>query len=617
MPHPAIVPQKEQQCSMQQRRHGRLSAGSTIWGTGECATGPYPGRTCLPAEHATRRRRPAGHDLLLFMEFGAPTTLTPLPVRAIGSKILGCPRRHARPVLVISKLKTPSSARRPYRLQVSACTPARLRASGASAQVELDLAGPMQQRAPRQLMRARAYRVTVCTRGTNRPASPASLPPLPSPLYIGEASPQHSLCARTGRLGSTTQLAPDQLELASFRVPTHCTLLQRSQPAMPAFAGSAAEPPLVDSYHALLRRCGDDGVPIVQEAQTPSLPVVECELPMIDVGCLTSSGGSSEAERAACAAAIVRAAEEWGFFQVRNHGVARELLDAMRREQARLFRLPFEAKATAGLLDGSYRWGTPTATSPRQLSWSEAFHVPLAGVSGDGSCDFGDLTALRYVRLAFDILRRNKYQDDVTRPDVTRKVAGAMSRLAGTLARVMAEALLPPAGAGDGCCFFPEGCDETTCFLRLNRYPPCPVSPDAFGLVPHTDSDFLTVLSQDHVGGLQLMKGARWVAVKPIPDALIVNVGDLFQADRQAHRRRFELSLRARLYKSVEHKVMTNATTERYSVAYFLCPSYDSPIGTCEEPSPYRAFTFGEYRNKVQEDVKRTGKKIGLPNFLV
>jgi gibberellin 2-oxidase len=70
-------------------------------------------------------------------------------------------------------------------------------------------------------------------------------------------------------------------------------------------------------------------------------------------------------------------------------------------------------------------------------------------------------------------------------------------------------------------------------------------------------------------------------------------------------------------YKSVEHKVVTNATTERYSVAYFLCPFYDSPVGACEEPSPYRTFTFGEYRRRVQEDVKKTGKKIGLPNFLM
>jgi isopenicillin N synthase-like dioxygenase len=69
-------------------------------------------------------------------------------------------------------------------------------------------------------------------------------------------------------------------------------------------------------------------------------------------------------------------------------------------------------------------------------------------------------------------------------------------------------------------------------------------------------------------------------------------------------------------YKSVEHKVVANAKAERFSAAYFLCPSYHAPVGTCGEPSPYRTFTFGEYRRKVQEDVKRTGRKIGLPNFL-
>ncbi|TVU02605.1 hypothetical protein EJB05_51896, partial [Eragrostis curvula] len=360
---------------------------------------------------------------------------------------------------------------------------------------------------------------------------------------------------------------------------------------MPAIAGNAAEPPLLDSYYALLHRCGggEDACATVPPAPCEVLPppVSECELPMIDVGCLTASWGAGEeedeaAERAACAAEIARAAEEWGFFQVRNHGVRPELLEAMRREQARLFRLPFEAKTAApgGLLNDSYRWGTPTATSLQQLSWSEAFHVPLAGVSGD-ACNFGDLTDLR---------------------DVTREVAGAMSKLASTLATVLAEAVLGHAPAGES---FPESCDETTCFLRLNRYPPCPFSPDTFGLVPHTDSDFLTVLCQDHVGGLQLMKGDAWVAVKPIPGALIVNIGDLFQAWSNNR------------YKSVEHKVTTNAATERYSVAYFLCPSYDSPIGTCKEPSPYMPFTFGDYRRKVQEDVKRTGKKVGLPSFLV
>ncbi|KAJ6908769.1 hypothetical protein NC651_018981 [Populus alba x Populus x berolinensis] len=35
--------------------------------------------------------------------------------------------------------------------------------------------------------------------------------------------------------------------------------------------------------------------------------------------------------------------------------------------------------------------------------------------------------------------------------------------------------------------------------------------------------------SNYEVGGLQLMKDSKWVAVKPNPDALIVNIGDLSQ----------------------------------------------------------------------------------------
>ncbi|XP_047070816.1 gibberellin 2-beta-dioxygenase 6-like [Lolium rigidum] len=340
---------------------------------------------------------------------------------------------------------------------------------------------------------------------------------------------------------------------------------------MPTLADQA-DPPLADSYRALLRA----GNGIAPAPATESLAVLEQDLPMIDLSRLSSGDAK---EREACAEAMARAASEWGFFQVTGHGVGRALLEEMRREQARLFRLPFDAKEKAGLLNGSYRWGNPTATSLRQLSWSEAFHVPLASISGE-DCDYGKLCSLR---------------------GVMQEVADAMSRVADTVAGALAESLGHRPG---GPTAFPAGCDGTTCFLRLNRYPACPFAPETFGLVPHTDSDFLTILCQDHVGGLQLMKDSRWVAVKPRADALIVNIGDLFQAWSNNR------------YKSVEHKVVANSKAERFSVAYFLCPSNDSLVGTCGEPSPYYPFTFGEYRRKVQDDVKRTGKKIGLPNFL-
>lgn len=97
------------------------------------------------------------------------------------------------------------------------------------------------------------------------------------------------------------------------------------------------------------------------------------------------------------------------------------------------------------------------------------------------------------------------------------------SSLAQTLAEILAQKM------GHESTFFKENCLPSSCYLRLNRYPPCPISFGIHGLMPHTDSDFLTILYQDQVGGLQLVKDRKWVAVKPNPGALVINIGDLFQ----------------------------------------------------------------------------------------
>ncbi|KAM7463312.1 hypothetical protein LguiA_031433 [Lonicera macranthoides] len=327
-------------------------------------------------------------------------------------------------------------------------------------------------------------------------------------------------------------------------------------------------PPLLRKYAELVCNSGENYVANCNESV-----MKECELPLIDLGGLTSE---NKEERDSCAKAICRASSEWGFFQVVNHGINLQLLRKMRAEQVKLFEFPFEKKVTCGHFNNSYRWGNRTATCPKQFSWSEAFHVPLNKISEEPS--YGEFGSVR---------------------EVMQEYAAAMQELARLLSRVLVNNLGHKKG------LLEEICDESTCFLRLNRYPACPISPEIFGLVPHTDSDFLTILHQDQVGGLQLTKDSRWVAVKPNQDALIVNIGDLFQAWSND------------VYKSVEHKVMVNAKMERYSIAYFVCPSYESTIGSCKEPTIYRSFTFGEYRSQIQQDVKKTGHKVGLPRFLL
>lgn len=74
------------------------------------------------------------------------------------------------------------------------------------------------------------------------------------------------------------------------------------------------------------------------------------------------------------------------------------------------------------------------------------------------------------------------------------------------------------------CKFFEDG----RSIMRGNNYPPCREAGLTFGTGPHSDPNSLTILHQDQVGGLEIFSDNKWLAVRPRPDAFVVNIGDTF-----------------------------------------------------------------------------------------
>ena len=63
----------------------------------------------------------------------------------------------------------------------------------------------------------------------------------------------------------------------------------------------------------------------------------------------------------------------------------------------------------------------------------------------------------------------------------------------------------------------------------MNYYPPCPQPDLVMGLSSHADGSVVTIVQQDGVSGLEVLKDEMWVPVPPVPNALVINIGDQIQ----------------------------------------------------------------------------------------
>ncbi|GMY37825.1 protein SRG1-like [Fagus crenata] len=279
----------------------------------------------------------------------------------------------------------------------------------------------------------------------------------------------------------------------------------------------------------------DDQDPLIvsdsEESSLPSVPVIDLE--RLDV----EDYMNSELER------LHSACKDWGFFQVVNHGVSTSLLDEFRKEIESFFKLPYEEKKKLWQQpNGLEGFGQLFVVSDEQkLDWSEMFYIATL----PHNTRKGDL---------FDKLPPKLKENLETYSKEVKK-------LALTILGHMAKALKME--GEEMRALFDDGVQT----MRMNYYPPCPEPDKAIGFTPHSDADALTILCQvNETEGLQIRKEGRWVLVKPLPNALIVNIGDIMEIVSNG------------IYRSIEHRAMVNSSKERLSIATFYSSKQDSEL---------------------------------------
>ncbi|KAI9079662.1 hypothetical protein K1719_038283 [Acacia pycnantha] len=265
---------------------------------------------------------------------------------------------------------------------------------------------------------------------------------------------------------------------------------------------------------------------------------------------------------------ISKASQEWGLFQLVNHGIPSDLLHKLRTVGREFFELPQAEK--------------------------EKYAKPPQGIEGYGTMLQKDAYGKKaWVDHLFHIIwppSRINYKFWPQNPPSYKEVNEEYSKHVRDVGDKIFKYLSLGLGLEENAMKEGVGGEDLEYMMKINYYPPCPRPDLALGVTPHTDLSTLTILVPNEVPGLQVLKDESWIDAKYIPDALIVHIGDQLQIASNGK------------YKSVLHRSKVDKDQTRMSWPVFLEPPGDFLIGPLpqllspDHPPLYKPRSFKEYR---------------------
>ncbi|KAK7282574.1 hypothetical protein RIF29_11471 [Crotalaria pallida] len=294
---------------------------------------------------------------------------------------------------------------------------------------------------------------------------------------------------------------------------------------------SSSEPnrdsPIPSTYNSLTDEARDD----VSDKLAASIPVIDFSLltsddPLIHTKTVHELG---------------KACAEWGFFMLTNHGIPENVIEDVMNKSHEFHDMPLEER--------------------------EEF------------ADKGPFSPIKYGTNVFPNAEKVHYWRDylrvITSPEFNfphkppgfKELAFEYTRKIRTVARKVLEGISESLGLESNNII------ESTCFdsgfqlFAVNLYPSCPQPELVLGMPPHSDHGYLTFLTQNGIGGLQVKHDGKWVNANPLPNSLIVNIGDQLEVVSNGR------------YKSVFHRAVLNNRETRISVVVNNGPALDTEVG--------------------------------------
>lgn len=275
--------------------------------------------------------------------------------------------------------------------------------------------------------------------------------------------------------------------------------------------------------------------------------------------------------------------EEVGFYYIVNHGVSSSLIDRAINQVQELHSLPLSKKLelkvdkdTTGYIPiKSTMYVTTDAGKNDRYDLNENYRIVR-----ERPPDHPSIIAGRR------FTGPNKWPSVELLPDfknVMLEYYAAMESLGHAMLPFYARALDLPVN------YFAEFFTDPMWFTRNVHYPAIQAKKNQFGISPHSDHGFITLLPLSKVPGLEVKtQDGRWISGGYVKDAIVVNSGDFMKKWTNGR------------FIATPHRVLP-PKEDRYISAFFFNPNWDAmslPLPTCidgQDSKNYQVTSFYDH----------------------